>query len=391
MRDDAGSHRLADCMSMPDSIGFGVYVHWPYCARICPYCDFNVRKNREIDAARWLAALTRDLSYWAARSEGRRLSSLYFGGGTPSLAPVKITEGVIAACESIWGFREGAEVTLEVNPADADPARLASLRGAGINRLSLGVQSFDDKALKFLGRDHDGAAGRSSIDAAMRLFERVTADFIYALPNQTVDQWSEELKEALSTGLNHLSLYQLTVEPGTAFGRAVARGAWTPAGEERSADLFDATQEMTANVGLPAYEISNHAAPGEESQHNLLYWRQGDYVGVGPGAHGRITTAGRRRAIETERSPAHYLARVEKEGAGAITDAPLSDDEALTERLAMGLRTTEGAQISDAQWERIAARANVLSADGLLFRRGGQLVATPAGRRVLDAVLTDLL
>ena len=377
---------------MTKSAAFGVYLHWPFCARICPYCDFNVHKARgDVDAARWATALIRELEHWAAATEGRRLTSLYFGGGTPSLAPASVIDGVIAACERLWGFSDDPEITLEANPADADLSRFAAFRAAGVNRLSLGVQSFDDAALKFLGRDHDGAAGRRAIDRALETFPRVSADFICALPGQTDDQWADELTSAIATGLRHLSLYQLTIEPGTAFDRAVARNAWAPADEERSADLFDQTQSLTAAAGLPAYEISNHAAPGDASRHNLLYWLQDDYVGVGPGAHGRLTIGGVRRAIENEKAPARYIALVEGAGRGAIIDDPLSEEAALTERLAMGLRTTEGVVLSPPDWERLGPKVGALSADGLLERRQNRLVATATGRRLLNSVVAALV
>ncbi len=370
---------------------FGVYVHWPYCARICPYCDFNVYKDRGVDAARWSAALARDLEHWAAKTEGRSLTSLYFGGGTPSLAPPSVIADVIAACGRLWGFAADAEITLEANPTDAELDRFQGLRAAGVNRLSLGVQSFDDAALKFLGRDHDGAAGLRAIGQALEAFPRVSADFIYARPGQTDDQWTDELTRAFETGLRHLSLYQLTIEQGTAFGRAVARKAWTPVDEDRGADLFDLTQDLTAAAGLPAYEVSNHSVPGDESRHNFLYWRQDDYAGVGPGAHGRLTLQGRRYETVTERAPERYLSLVESNGSGAVVNDPLTDEAAMTERLAMGLRTTEGVTLKTAGWDRLASKAEPLFVDGLLERRGERLIATASGRRVLNAVLGSLL
>ena len=244
-----------------------VYVHWPFCAAICPYCDFNVHKDRGADAVAWTRALTAELQHWAALTPGRRVASLYFGGGTPSLAPLSVIEAVIAAADRLWGFADDPEITLEANPVDA--ARFAEFRGAGVNRLSLGVQSFDDAALKFLGRDHDGAGARAALDAALVAFPRASADLIYALPGQTLPQWTEELAAALATGVRHLSLYQLTIEPGTAFDAQVAKGRWRPADDGAAADLFDAAQQLTAAAGLPAYEISNHAAPGHRAAEHL--------------------------------------------------------------------------------------------------------------------------
>lgn len=368
---------------------FAIYVHWPFCAAICPYCDFNVYKEKGVDAARWTAALTAELDHWAALTPGRQVTSLYFGGGTPSLAPLPVIEGVIDATARRWGYAADAEITLEANPADA--ARLAAFAAAGVNRLSLGVQSFDDAALKFLGRDHSGADARAMIDQALARFPRVSADFIYALPDQSVDQWAEELRAALSTGLRHLSLYQLTIEPGTAFDRQVAKGRWTPAGEGDTADMFDATQDITAAGGLPAYEISNHAAPGHRSRHNSAYWSGADYLGIGPGAHGRVTIGERRHATETVRAPAAYLDSVEGSGHAIASNEALSDDERRTEKFVMGLRTTDGVNADESDLAALGGRLDELAAEGALVRQGDQVVATAAGRRVLNALLARLL
>ena len=371
--------------------GFGVYVHWPFCARICPYCDFNIYRDRGVDAERWTRALTRELAYWAERTQGRRLTSVYFGGGTPSLAPLPVIEAVIDECERLWGFAPDPEITIEANPTNAETSRFRAFHTAGVNRLSLGVQSFDDAALRFLGRDHDAATAQSAIETALAVFARVTADFIYARPEQTARMWGEELSRAISTGLTHLSLYQLTIEPGTAFDRAVSKKRWAPADEDVAADLFDATQELTAAAGLPAYEISNHAAPGEESRHNFLYWRQDDYVGVGPGAHGRVTTDGVRIATETELKPADYLGMVESKGCGAAFQGALSEKEVLAERLIMGLRTLEGARLNPSEWEALEERIAPLVAQGLIRRCDESLVAGKEGRRILDTLLANLV
>ena len=371
--------------------GFGVYVHWPFCARICPYCDFNIYRDRGVDAERWTRALTRELAYWAERTQGRRLTSVYFGGGTPSLAPLPVIEAVIDECERLWGFAPDPEITIEANPTNAETSRFRAFHTAGVNRLSLGVQSFDDAALRFLGRDHDAATAQSAIETALAVFARVTADFIYARPEQTARMWGEELSRAISTGLTHLSLYQLTIEPGTAFDRAVSKKRWAPADEDVAADLFDATQELTAAAGLPAYEISNHAAPGEESRHNFLYWRQDDYFGVGPGAHGRVTTDGVRIATETELKPADYLGMVESKGCGAAFQGALSEKEVLAERLIMGLRTLEGARLNPSEWEALEERIAPLVAQGLIRRCDERLVAGKEGRRILDTLLATLV
>ncbi|MEE2690174.1 MAG: radical SAM family heme chaperone HemW [Pseudomonadota bacterium] len=373
------------------TLKLGVYVHWPYCARICPYCDFNVYKNRAIDAERWNAALTRDLAGWAVRAPKRKLTSLYFGGGTPSLAPIDVIERVIEACDSLWGFEDGAEITIEANPTDAERSLFRAFAEAGVNRLSIGVQSFDDAALKFLGRDHDGASARRAVEAALSAVERTSFDLIYALPAQTRPAWRAALNEALRIGAPHLSLYQLTIESGTAFERAVARGVWSPPSEDIGADLYDIAQEETSRAGLPAYEISNHAGPGGESRHNLLYWTHQDYIGVGPGAHGRLTEAGRRVATETPLAPEAYLAAVENSGCGASLIETLTPEATLIERLSMGLRLTGGVALPGEDLDRLSAHIGKLEKDGLLALEGERLRATSGGRRILNAVLAQLL
>ncbi len=372
----------------------GVYVHWPYCARICPYCDFNVYRRREIDASRWASALIQDLKGWADRTPDRRLSSLYFGGGTPSLAPIDVIERVIGACADLWGFEDGAEVTLEANPTDAELSRFAEFRRAGVNRLSLGVQSFDDAALEFLKRNHDGAAARRALDLALAAFPNVTFDLIYALPEQSLEAWRSALREALGFRPSHISLYQLTIEKGTAFDRAAGRGLFRPPADDIAAELFDVAQEETERAGLPAYEISNHARPGAQSRHNLLYWTGGDYVGVGPGAHGRLTLGAERLATETHARPERYLAAIESAGSGAAATESLSREARLAEKLAMGLRLVDGTELDAADVAQLGPRArrlNDLSADGLLRFHQGRLAATASGRRVLNAVLAALL
>lgn len=379
---------------MNEPAQLGVYAHWPYCARICPYCDFNVYRSRAPETARWRAALVRDLEYWRARTGPRRLASLYFGGGTPSLAPLDVIEGVIDACDRLWGFEENAEITLEANPTDAERSRFQAFARAGVNRLSLGAQSFDDAALAFLGRDHDGAAARAAVEAALATFPRASVDLIYALPGQTEDAWRAALRDALKTGARHLSLYQLTIEPGTAFDKAVARGRWRPPDDGLAAALYDIAQEETVAAGLPAYEISNHAAPGEESRHNLLYWRYQDYVGVGPGAHGRLRENGLRLAAESRRCPEDYLAAIERSGCGAALIETLDGEAVLIERLSMGLRLAEGVILDSEDLAALGPRAGRLDAltrDGLVARDGLRLAATAEGRRLLDALLARIL
>lgn len=377
---------------MSTEAALGVYVHWPYCARICPYCDFNVYKNKKVDEASWIKALTRDLAYWAERTKGRKLTSLYFGGGTPSLAPINIIESVIETCGRLWGFGPDPEITLEANPTDAEQSRFHDIAATGVNRLSLGIQSLRDDALGFLGRDHDAASAISAITLAQEKFDRISFDLIYARPDQDLDAWGAELKEALSFGVTHLSLYQLTIEPGTAFDKQVRAKRWTPADEDLCADQFNLAQELTEAAGLSAYEISNHAAPGAPSQHNLIYWRYQDYIGVGPGAHGRLTVNGERIATEMTARPENYLSATDT---GACLIEPLSAEAQLIERLTMGLRLNEGITLyADDPFYQNEARAEKLQHainDGLLDLQCGRLTATPSGRVVLNRLLYDLL
>ena len=374
--------------------GFGVYVHWPFCARICPYCDFNVRKAGALDAERWARALKADLKWQHAQAPDAKLGSLYFGGGTPSLAPLSVIEAVIDEVGRLWGFGGAPEITLEANPNDVTLERARAWRAAGVTRLSLGVQSFRDDALRFLGRDHDAEEARRAIEIAARVFETYTFDFIYALPDETLADWRAAIASALAFTPPHLSLYQLTVEPGTAFDRQVQSGRWTPAGEDLTADAFDLAQEMTARAGLPAYEVSNHAAHENQSRHNLVYWRLGAYAGVGPGAHGRLHIGGERRATVAESDPARWLDRVEKTGTGVADIEPLDVDATEAEFLSFGLRLSEG--ISLQRWRRLVERElpndeiAALESDGMLRREGDRLAATTDGRRVLNSVVSAL-
>lgn len=380
---------------MNDAPPLGVYVHWPYCARICPYCDFNVYKNRQIDADAWINAIRRDLDYWAARTAGRKLTSLYFGGGTPSLAPIEVINDIINTCETLWGFEQSAEITLEANPTDAEQSRFESFAAAGVNRLSLGVQSLRDDALKFLGRDHDAAQAMRAIESAQQSFDRVSFDLIYARPDQTLEDWREELSEALTFGATHLSLYQLTIESGTAFEKQTRAGRWAPAGDDLCADQFDLAQEMTAAAGRPAYEISNHAAPGAQSRHNLIYWRYQDYIGVGPGAHGRLMIDGQRIATEAPKRPETYLEGRSASGEAGFAEEALDNEAQLVERFTMGLRLHEGVTLyADDPFYQSEERVMKLEQaidDGLLTLECGRLKAAPDGRRMLNRLLYELL
>ncbi|GJL95814.1 MAG: coproporphyrinogen III oxidase [Hyphococcus sp.] len=373
----------------------GVYVHWPFCSRICPYCDFNVYKNKAVDAQTWTTALKRDLNYWAERTKGRKLTSLYFGGGTPSLAPIETITGVVDACAELWGFEAEAEITLEANPTDAERTRFDAFAKAGVNRLSLGVQSLRDDALIFLGRNHNANDAKRAIETARSVFERITFDLIYARPDQSIDAWRNELSEAIKLGATHLSLYQLTIEPGTAFAKAVDAGRWAALEEDQCADQFALTQELTEAAGLPAYEISNHAALSDQSRHNLIYWRYQDYIGVGPGAHGRLTWNDERIATQTHDRPDAYLTSVEKTGTGLNASEQLDQEAQLTERLSMGLRLREGITLyADDYFYNDDTRAEKLlqlTSDGLLANNCGRISATPKGRPLLNAVIRDLL
>lgn len=376
-----------------------LYVHWPYCAKICPYCDFNVYRQRgEIDEAAWRAAFTRDLSYFAERmgSAGhggqRTLASIYFGGGTPSLMAPSLVSGVIDAAARIWPLAPGAEITLEANPTDAEAARFDDMRAAGINRLSLGVQRFDDAALAFLGRNHDALTARGALDQAIAAFERVSFDLIYGLPDETHADWRRTLAEALAFGTGHLSLYQLTIEPGTAFARATARAAWTPIDDDREADFFEIAGEMTAAAGLPAYETSNHARPGARSRHNLTYWRGGDYLGIGPGAHSRLSDPEGRQAFVAERKPPAYLAA--DHGHDIFAAETLTAEDQLIERLAMGLRLVEGITLPADDWRRVAPHTDNLDPDHYCLTEeadGMRMTLRGQGRFLVNAIVRELI
>mgnify|MGYP001092225361 CR=1 FL=1 len=370
-----------------------LYIHWPFCAKKCPYCDFNSHVRDGVDVAAWEAALLADMRHEAALAGGERLSSIFFGGGTPSLMPPALVARLLAEAERLWGFEPPIEITLEANPSSVEAANFASLAVAGINRVSLGVQSFDDATLRWLGRLHDGASARRSLAVAQECFARVNFDLIYALPAHTPEAWEAELAAALGHGTGHLSLYQLTIEPGTRFASDVRRGVFAPLGDDAAADLYALTQAITAAAGLPAYETSNHARPGEESRHNLTYWRYQDYAGIGPGAHGR------RGGVATVRhkKPENYLRAVAERGHGIAEERNLPRTEQAAEALLMGLRLTEGVDLAalSARFglgalidEPAAAR---LAGLGMVWREDTRLGVTPQGRPLLDAVLGELV
>ncbi len=382
-----------------DDPGFALYVHWPFCLSKCPYCDFNSHVRETIEQPRWRAALLRELDHTAAGSEGRRLTSIFFGGGTPSLMAPETAAAVVERAATLWSLDPEVEITLEANPTSAEAEAFRGFRAAGINRLSLGVQALDDAALRALGRRHGTAEALAALRLAREVFPRVSFDLIYARPGQGQGEWRAELGRALEEEPDHLSVYQLTIEPGTAFHAAQRRGELIVPDEDGAAALFDATQEVLEAAGLPAYEISNHARPGQASRHNLTYWRYGDYLGVGPGAHGRITRAGRKLASRRHRAPEAWLKLVETQGHGTREETALDRELRLAEMVMMGLRLSEGIprgrfarelaagpeEIFDPARIAAAAEAGYLEFD----RRG--LRATVAGRRRLDALIRHVL
>jgi oxygen-independent coproporphyrinogen-3 oxidase len=380
--------------------GFGLYIHWPFCLSKCPYCDFNSHVADRVDHARWRGNLERELRHFAARSEGRRLDSIFFGGGTPSLMEPETAALMIRLAGELWPSSVDLEITLEANPGTVDAARFRDFREAGVNRLSLGVQSFDDAELRFLGRAHDAATARRGIELAAESFERFSFDLIYARPGQTVAEWEAELGTALTFGPEHLSVYQLTIEPGTRFHTLYNRREFSLPEEELAGDLYEATQALLEDAGLPAYEISNHARPGRECRHNLVYWRGGDYAGVGPGAHGRLTGPdGLLHATRQHRAPEIWLERVERDGHATVEDVPVDAEARIEELLMMGLRLRDG--ISRDRFRRQTgreladcidtARIDALTEEGLLTLTPDALTATPSGRQRLNAVLGYLL
>lgn len=380
--------------------GFALYVHWPFCASKCPYCDFNSHVREKVDQERWATALLRELDHFADLTPGRRLTSVFFGGGTPSLMPPSTVEAILRRADERWGLPIGTEVTLEANPTSVEADKFRAFRAAGVNRVSLGIQALNEADLKALGRRHSADEALTAIGLARSIFPRYSFDLIYARPGQTVAAWRDELSRALDHAVGHLSLYQLTIEEGTQFHTLHARGELVLPAEEVQGDLYAATQEVLNGAGLPAYEVSNHARPGEESRHNLTYWRYGDYVGIGPGAHGRLTLAdGAKIATRTHRGPEVWLDRTLSSGTGAKPFEPVATADRLTEMLMMGLRLSEGVPLSRIETETgrpletwvDPGRLESLQRHGMLERRGDSLVATTDGRERLNAVLASLL
>jgi putative oxygen-independent coproporphyrinogen III oxidase len=363
-----------------------LYVHWPFCVSKCPYCDFNSHVRASIDQDVWREALLADLAWEAQTFPGRRIGSIFFGGGTPSLMAPASVAAVIDAADRHWGLTADVEITLEANPSSVEAARFADLARAGVNRVSLGLQSLDDSALRFLGRAHDAAEGRAALETAQAVFGRVSFDLIYALPGQSEAAWRAELADALAFGTGHISLYQLTIEPGTRFASLAARGKLMPADPDHAATLYETTQALAGAAGLPAYEISNHARPGEESRHNLAYWRYRPYLGIGPGAHGR------RGGLATQRhsKPENWLSALRRNGHGIAEETPLAPADQSLETLMMGLRLPEGVDLE--RVGEVVDRAAVarLEAQGLLATEGGRLRLRPAGTLLLDGILAEI-
>ncbi|TDR90170.1 radical SAM family heme chaperone HemW [Enterovirga rhinocerotis] len=376
--------------------GFGVYVHWPFCQSKCPYCDFNSHvRTGGIDEERYLDAFRREIAHAGDMAPGRTVTSIFLGGGTPSLMRPQTTAGLLEAIATSWTIARGAEITLEANPTSVEAERFRGYRAAGVNRVSMGIQALNDGDLRRLGRLHSVAEALAAVDVARRHFPRYSFDLIYARPDQTPAAWKAELERAIGEAADHLSLYQLTIEPGTWFERLHAAGKLAIPDPELSRILYDVTQEVCDRAGLPAYEISNHARPGAESRHNLLYWRYGEYAGVGPGAHGRIMSARGRTATATERSPEDWLARVERHGHGLVEQTVLTREEAGDEFLLMGLRLREG--IEPSRYRTISGRMldheriqDLLGYGMIAHRAGSRIAVTPAGFPVLDSVVADL-
>ena len=376
--------------------GFGLYIHWPFCQSKCPYCDFNSHVAARIDQRRWRDAYLREIARVGAETPGRVLQTVFFGGGTPSLMEPEIVAEVLAAVRATWPMVNDPEITLEANPGSVEAGRFRGFRDAGVNRVSMGVQALNDADLRRLGRLHSVAEARQAFDIARKCFDRVSFDLIYARQDQTLDHWRAELNEALSMAVDHLSMYQLTIEDGTAFGDRFARGGLKGLPDEDvQADMYAVTQEVCAAHGMPAYEVSNHARPGAESRHNLVYWRMGDYVGIGPGAHGRVTLDGQRWATVAPKAPGAWLTMVEAGRAGEEPREVVLPEEQATEYLLMSLRLSEGADM--ARYEALAGAAldagklTDLEALGLIAVDQGRLCAMPAGRAVLNGVLRELL
>ena len=387
-----------DATLLPDTgePGFGIYVHWPFCAAKCPYCDFNSHvRHKPVDQDRFVSAFLREMDTMRQLSGAKVVTSVFLGGGTPSLMDPQTVGAILDGIARFWHVPDGIEITMEANPSSVEAERFRGYRAAGVNRVSMGVQALNDRDLKFLGRLHDVADALKAIRLAREIFPRMSFDLIYARPNQTVEEWEKELVEAISYAVDHLSLYQLTIEEGTAFYGLHKAGKLIVPDGDQSALLYEATQDITAQHGMTAYEVSNHAKPGAESRHNLTYWRYGDYAGIGPGAHGRLTTGGAKLATATERHPETWLEAVERDGHGIRDQEMLGVEEQSDELLLMGLRLREGVDL--ARWSDLSGRdldpdkEDFLLQHGFIERLGNsRLRCTPSGMLILDSVVADL-
>ncbi|WP_417513859.1 radical SAM family heme chaperone HemW [Minwuia sp.] len=379
---------------------FGIYVHWPFCVSKCPYCDFNSHVRETVDQDRWRSALLAETGYWRERIGQQPVRSIFFGGGTPSLMPPATVAALIAEIDAQFGLADDVEITLEANPSTVEAGRFQDFRAAGINRLSLGVQSFDDEALRFLGRAHDADTALAAIATARQTFERFSFDLIYALPDQTGAAWRQQLERAIDLSRGHLSLYQLTIEPNTGFAGAVRRRAFQPMDDDRAADLFDLTQRVCDAAGIPAYETSNHAVPGQESRHNLIYWQYGSWIGIGPGAHGRpVMPDGRRHATANVKKPERWLTQVETNRQGLDEDRSVPAAEQAEEALMMGLRLSRGIDQARFRHRTGTALSDLLdptAVEGLaraelIVSDGDGIQVRPEGRLLLNSITGQLL
>jgi oxygen-independent coproporphyrinogen-3 oxidase len=378
---------------------FGIYVHWPFCKSKCPYCDFNSHVSDSIDHERWAAAYAREIDHIGATTQGRMVSSIFFGGGTPSLMKPETVEVILASIRKNWNIKNDIEITLEANPTSIEADKFEAFKMAGINRVSVGVQSLRDKDLKFLGREHSASEAISALKIANKVFDRVSFDLIYARPEQTIEDWRKELSEAIKLAKGHLSLYQLTIEQGTPFYTRAARGEFRIPEEDQAGEFYEVTQEILNDAGLSAYEVSNHAVEGQESAHNLTYWKYGDYVGVGPGAHGRLTLKNQKFATRTHRAPDIWLDKIDEHGHGYHPFEEVSTTERFTEMMMMGLRLREGvafeqiAHETGQDWRMVIAQDKVqhLVDEGLLNITKTHIQPTQNGLQRLNGILSYLL
>ncbi len=385
---------------MTNNKPIGVYVHWPFCKSLCPYCDFNSHLGNNIDHAQWAQSYLKEIDHFQTLVGARPVSSIFFGGGTPSLMQPQTVEAIINHLQKHWGFTPDIEITLEANPTSIEAEKFKEFAAAGVNRVSIGIQSFIDSDLKFLGREHSAHEAQAALDIGQKYFERMTFDLIYALPGQTLDSWEQELRTALARGTDHLSLYQLTIEQGTPFYMRHKRGEFQIPDEQLAADLFELTQELTSAAGLPMYEISNHARSGQESRHNLTYWRYEDFAGIGPGAHGRVTTLdGQKFATTAHRAPQIYLERVAQHGHGLHPLKPIPPRDQFDEFLLMNLRLVEGISITrltdmtGQSFEELWPTATLQPYydEDLLWKTATHFGATASGLRCLNTLTSNLL